>query len=210
MEQFKLSQNYIDHFNKLGVDIKNRILEFKKVTKEEYFYELCYCILTPQTKAVNAELAIYKLKNNGFKYKEIDVNSILRDPENYIRFHNVKTNRLLIIKEKWNIIDEIISSNKINEFDKRAWLIDNVLGMSWKESSHFLRNIGFHKLSIIDRHILKHLLNCGVINELPKNLSKKKYLEIEEKFRNLANNVGLSMQELDLLFWSYEEGSVRK
>lgn len=54
--------------------------------------------------------------------------------------------------------------------------------MSYKEASHFLRNVGFGEdIAILDRHILKNLVKLEVINELPKTLTPKLYLEIEEK-----------------------------
>jgi N-glycosylase/DNA lyase len=83
--------------------------------------------------------------------------------------------------------------------------------MGYKEASHFLRNIGFaDDLAILDRHILKNLKIFGIIEEIPKSLSKKKYLEIEEKMRNLANEVNIPLSHLDLLFWSKETGEIFK
>ena len=83
--------------------------------------------------------------------------------------------------------------------------------MGYKEASHFLRNIGFADyLAILDRHILKNLKIFGIIEEIPKSLSKKKYLEIEEKMRNLANEVNIPLSHLDLLFWSKETGEIFK
>jgi N-glycosylase/DNA lyase len=83
--------------------------------------------------------------------------------------------------------------------------------MGYKEASHFLRNIGFaDDLAILDRHILKNLKIFGIIEEIPKSLSKKKYLEIEEKMRNLANEVNIPVSHLDLLFWSKETGEIFK
>ena len=80
-----------------------------------------------------------------------------------------------------------------------------------KEASHFLRNIGFGKeIAILDRHILKNLKRVGVIDEIPKTISRKKYLEMETKMSNFCNKIGISMAELDLLFWSEETGEILK
>ncbi len=87
----------------------------------------------------------------------------------------------------------------------------NINGLGWKESSHFLRNIGHLDLAIIDRHILKHMLLSGAIDAIPHSVGTRRvYLELESRFRQLAAQAGLTLQQLDLLFWSYEEGSVRK
>ncbi|MFI5201154.1 MAG: DNA lyase, partial [Candidatus Kapaibacterium sp.] len=79
-----------------------------------------------------------------------------------------------------------------------------------KEASHFLRNIGVRGLAILDRHILKHLKRLGVIKLIPTSLTKKRYLEIEKRWKKFADRVGISIDELDLLFWSIETGEIRK
>jgi len=92
----------------------------------------------------------------------------------------------------------------------REWLVENVKGYGFKEASHFLRNIGYRELAILDRHILKYLVEFGVIEKVPKSLTKKNYMEIEEKFKQFSGRVGIPMDELDLLFWSLETGEIFK
>ena len=73
-----------------------------------------------------------------------------------------------------------------------------------------LRNIGHENLAILDRHILKNLVRVGVLSHLPKTLTWKRYLAIERKFFKFALRIGISMDELDLLFWSMETGIILK
>jgi len=134
---------------------------------------------------------------------------LLADKNHYIRFHNQKAKRLLLLRENWFEIDKLIQSG-LENIQKRNWLAENVLGIGMKEASHFLRNIGYRDLAILDRHILKHLLNCDVISEIPKTISKKKYLEIEQKFLLFSEKVNIKLDELDLLFWSEEAGEILK
>jgi thermostable 8-oxoguanine DNA glycosylase len=55
------------------------------------------------------------------------------------------------------------------------------------------------------------MLRTGAIDAIPASVgSRRAYLELERLFAALAAGSGLSLQELDLLFWSFEEGSVRK
>jgi len=83
--------------------------------------------------------------------------------------------------------------------------------MGYKEASHFLRNIGLGKdMAILDRHILKNLKAFGVINDIPRALSRKKYLEIEEKMRKFSHEIGIPISHLDLLFWSRQTGEIFK
>jgi N-glycosylase/DNA lyase len=106
----------------------------------------------------------------------------------------------------------INKSKKDIEKNKRTreWLIKNVKGIGYKESSHFLRNIGYKNLAILDRHILRNLEKFKVINKIPKTLNKKQYLSIEDKFYNFSKKIKIPMDELDLLFWSIETGKVFK
>ena len=186
--------------------IKSRLGDFSRVKREDYFYEACFCILTPQSSARQAWKCILELKKGDFFNKDINPVNYLK---NKIRFHNNKSKYLLELKDKWNLI-----SKKINEIkdskELREFLVKNVKGWNYKESSHFMRNIGFRNLAILDRHILKNLNKLNVIQEIPKTLTKKKYLEIEEKFKDFSSKISIPMDELDLLFWSLETGEIFK
>ena len=198
--------NLQDEYQKRVSIIKARLNEFSKISKDDYFYEACFCILTPQSSAKQAWKSILSLKEEDFKNKNIDPVKFLSDK---IRFHHNKSKYLLELKEKWNNINEklnsIKDSNKLREF-----LVQNVKGFGLKESSHYLRNIGYRDLAILDRHILKNLHKYNVINEIPSNLTPKTYLEIEDKFKEFSSKLNIPLDELDLLFWSMETGEVFK
>ncbi len=189
--------------------IRQRLDDFKRVPATEYFYELVYCLLTPQSSAVNAGRAVDALRCAGFDWKEVDAAAILFRKEHYIRFHNTKGKRLAELKAQFPAISQHLSNDSAGP-ELRAWLVRNVKGLGWKEASHFLRNIGHRDLAILDRHILKHLKKHNVIRSLPKSLAEKHYLSIENKFKGFALHTGISMDELDLLFWSLETGEILK
>ena len=203
---FIKDMDLINSYNEKREVIKQRLSDFKKIAKDEdLFYELCFCILTPQSKAKLCWKAVEDLKKNDFLNKDIN-------PLNFLigrtRFQNNKSKYLIQAKVKYKEIIENL--RKLNAYEMREWLIENINGISYKESAHFLRNIGKRDLAILDRHILKNLYEHKVIEEIPKTLSKKKYLEIENKFKEFSNKLNIPMDELDLLFWSKEEGSVFK
>ncbi len=106
--------------------------------------------------------------------------------------------------------DGVFETNKKNPFESRELIVKHVKGLGYKEASHFLRNIGFRNLAILDRHILKNLQKLKVIHKIPSNLNKKNYLLIEKKFYNFSKKIKIHMDELDLLFWSIETGKVFK
>ena len=62
--------NLEEEYNKRKDIIKKRLEDFSKVKKEDYFYEACFCILTPQSSAKSCWNAVLKLKENDFENKE--------------------------------------------------------------------------------------------------------------------------------------------
>ncbi|MEO6939474.1 MAG: DNA lyase [Candidatus Kapaibacterium sp.] len=211
MKTIDLPEPWLSAYTSSKPAIQQRLLDFSLVPADAYFYELAYCILTPQSSAKNADRTIGKLIADGFYELGFDPTSYLRDPENYIRFHNVKSARLLHVRLNFPEILRHLNRNTLNSIEMRENVIATVGGFGMKEASHFLRNIGVRGLAILDRHIFKHLTRLGVIDEIPKNApTKKRYLEIEAAWHEFANNVGISLDELDLLFWSMETGEIRK
>jgi N-glycosylase/DNA lyase len=189
--------------------IQERLNEFCRVQPSEYFYELVYCMLTPQSSAVNAARAVEKLRRKNFHETTIDPEPILFEKDFYIRFHKTKARLLLELKRKFPDVLSAIT-NGASVTDLRKWLVENVKGLGYKEASHFLRNIGYRDLAILDRHILKNLKKFGAVRTLPKTLTRKQYLRIEKRFRRFAEDVGIPIDELDLLFWSLETGEILK
>ncbi|MCX6146199.1 MAG: DNA lyase [Candidatus Kapabacteria bacterium] len=209
MKNSKLPLYLVNHYDNFESKIKSKLLEFEMVSQNQYFYELCFCICTPQSKAIYALEVQKKLIDIDFLNKGSNPIEILNSKEHYIRFHNQKAFRLLKIREDWCEILNMLNS-EINPKEKRLWLSKNINGIGMKESAHFMRNIGYKNLGILDRHILKHLVLCGIYKEVPKINSQKQYEEVEFAFLNFSKEIKIPMDELDLLFWSYQVGDVFK
>ncbi len=198
---YKMLQTYNEKENL----IKSRLNEFKNVKEKEYFHELLFCLLTPQSQAKKCWQAVEKIK----QLKKLDEKSIKEILKTHTRFHNNKTRYVLEAKKSWNTIKNQLDNSNIVEL--RNWLAENVNGIGLKESSHFLRNIGksHNKISILDRHILRNLKKHDLIEE-EKIKNKKHYKEIESVFLNYANKMKIPADELDLLWWSNENGEIFK
>jgi N-glycosylase/DNA lyase len=192
-----------------GEAIQKRLREFAAVPESEWFYELIYCLLTPQSSAVNAALALEEIRSAGSTRDPLRTSRILRDPAHYIRFHRTKAIRVAEAEALYPALRDLLRTRRPGE-EVRSWLVANVRGLGWKESSHFLRNIGYRDLAILDRHILKNLKMHGVIRAVPTTLTMKRYLAIERAFRRFALRTGIDLDELDLLFWSRETGEILK
>jgi N-glycosylase/DNA lyase len=205
---YSLSNELLTHYRKHYLMIRQRLEDFSTVMPEDYFYELCYTLCTPQSKAKNAIQVVEILKSKNFQHEVFNPSDILRQPEHYIRFHNQKSISLMQAQQQYDKIQEEILSPSTPQ-QKREWLVKNVRGMGMKEASHFLRNIGIFGVAILDRHILKNLALCGVI-EIPSSLTTTLYKDIELRWKMFAESVEISLDEMDLLFWSMETGEVLK
>jgi N-glycosylase/DNA lyase len=206
----------VSHYKKKKSTIKKRLKDFKGLHKagdRDIFRELCFCILTPQSKAVNCDKAIKELKRTNllFTGSGEDISPVLKGRA---RFHNKKAGYLVTARNTFKKGNRLDIKSKLNAKDTsgtREWLVRNIKGLGYKEASHFLRNIGLGKgISILDVHILRNLKKLGVIKEIPASINKKNYKNIENKMRKFAGKVNIPLEELDLLFWSEETGFVFK
>ena len=190
--------------------IQKRLKEFSAVLPQNYFYELAYCLLTPQSSARSAAKVIQIFTELDFEHREIDPESILRNKSHYIRFHHTKAGHLQVMKTQFAEIQKHLQQNFSAE-ETREWLVQHVKGLGYKEATHFLRNIGRNgELAILDRHILRNLKRYGAIRTIPKTLSPNHYFRIEKKFQQFAQRSGIPINDLDLLFWSFETGEILK
>ncbi|MCK4699390.1 MAG: N-glycosylase/DNA lyase [Bacteroidales bacterium] len=206
----------IDTYHQIIKDIHNRIFEFKSVWNEadekRLFQELAFCLLTPQSKAENAWKTIIKLTENN-KLFEANTSSISNDL-NLVRFKNNKASYLVEAREMFFNNSKGIRET-LSEFtsvcEKRKWLNNNIKGYGLKESSHFLRNIGFvEDIAILDRHILKNLKKFNIISEIPKSIPEKKYFQIESQMKKFSNEIRIPLGHLDFIFWYNETHTIFK
>ncbi len=154
-------------------------------------------------------MVIEELQAMKFQEHGGEVVDILRAPAHYIRFHNVKAKRLEMLRENWQETNALISG--VDEaHNKRDLLAKSINGLGMKEASHFLRNIGFLNLAIIDRHLITNLVYCGLYCELDPPTTPTKYRAIEQRFASFADAVCIPLDELDLLFWSRMTGVILK
>ena len=209
------TENLIDCYIERKDEIEERVAEFKKGmdrSDEGIFAELCFCLCTPQCKAVTCWKVVSTLAENGLLYigSEDEIAHLL-----CVRFRNVRARRIVDARRFFSQDGRLKIRDKLKVFDDifalREWLVTNIKGFGMKEASHFLRNIGLGlELAILDRHILKNLRRLGVIEKIPRSLSKPRYEQIEKKMKSFSERIGIPMAELDLLLWSFETGMIFK
>lgn len=217
------SEDIKQHYEENKEETQNRLEEFDSLRESNdyrLFMELCFVILTSQSSAKNAWKAVEKMDDQNLLL-EGDKSEIARVlKQNEIQYEQnkagylVENRKLLSQPTLKNPTNELKIKEKLNLNDlekTREWLVDNIKGLSWKGASHFLRNIGYgDNFAIVSSYISKTLFKLELIEdaELPKN--KEKYLEQEEKVRELAEEIGINIQALDLTLWSMETGEVFK
>lgn len=192
--------------------VKRRITEFENIGKSKklVFSELCFCILTANWKAdkaisIQRELSDEK-KGFGFlNFSEKKLEKFLKKMGH--RFYSQRAKYICLAREHFDIIKEKLKNLKANEARE---FLDTIKGFGYKEASHFLRNIGYKKIAIIDRHIINLLFRYSIINEKPKSLTKRRYIEIEKILSYIAKKLDMSLAELDLYMWYIETGKILK
>ncbi|MCK4531532.1 MAG: N-glycosylase/DNA lyase [Candidatus Aenigmarchaeota archaeon] len=189
--------------------VDSRIKEFKKLgeqSSDEIFKELCFCILTANFNAEGG-IKIQKEIGNGF-LTLTEAQLVKKLKELGHRYPKTRAGYVIEARKYKDSLKETIRSFE-DEHKLREWLDKNVKGLGYKEASHFLRNVGFENLAVIDFHIIDILAKYNVI-EKPKTLTRRKYLEIEELLRKIAKKLDINLAELDLYLWHAETGKVLK
>ena len=215
--------------------IKERLSQFEKFFNEPYswhylnnelkllpseaeddhrlFEELAFCIFTANTSAEMGLKAVDAVRNVLITG---NANDMTRRLEGIYRFNNIRPAHIIHTRNYLKNSLNFQLKNKIKSFRDKDELRDffalnkDIKGLGMKEASHFLRNIGFKGYAILDKHIINSLHEFGILktNDKPKNA--KEYLEIEQKFIDFSKQIGIDMDELDLLLWSRKNGRILK
>ncbi|MGQ9760101.1 MAG: N-glycosylase/DNA lyase [Candidatus Methanomethylicaceae archaeon] len=187
--------------------VKLRLNEFEEVGRDEIsaFKELCFCILTANFSAERG-IKLQRAIDDGFiSLPKEDLCKRLKELG-----HRFPSSRGRYIFEARNFCGTLLET--IRGFKSgsvaREWLTKNVNGIGYKEASHFLRNIGFKDLAIIDRHIINYFEEKGLTEK--KTLTKRRYLELERILLAIADRLGITLAELDLYLWHLMTGKILK
>lgn len=188
------------------IDMRMKEFEaFGKEKQDRVFSELCFCLLTANFQAekciqiqseMSRDFELISKEELAKKLKAVGHRFWPQRAERIVEARNCKTQLCSMVFKKSGI-------------EMREWLVKTVKGLGMKESSHFLRNVGYKDLAIIDFHIVD-LLEREKLIERPKTITPKKYLEIEQILAKLGKQVNLNLAELDLYLWYLETGKILK
>ena len=191
--------------------VEERIKEFEdgqERGEDWWFEELVFCLLTANFSAKGALACMNALKNDNALING-GLEQLRACLEHKHRFPQKRSEFINKARVHRSDLKKIIKS-QISSQAARDWLVENITGLGMKEASHFLRNVGYFDLAIIDKHIISHMLEQGIIDERPKTLTRKKYLEYEKILTNVAKLIGMPLGKMDLYLWSKKSGEVIK
>lgn len=190
----KVKELYL-HYEKHKNAIRARLNEFKEYkTEKETFRELCFCLLAANTSSRMASRVLEHVGDVIFTGTEEQIRQRLH--ELHCRFYNKRA-------------EYIFCARKVQVKFERDYLAENIKGFGYKESSHFLRNMGYEGYAILDKHVQNAMVEFGIIKKRPI-LSRKKYLLLEKKLKKFAEEININIDELDFVLWSRKSGEILK
>ena len=190
--------------------VKAREAEFKtlrkKGTDEEWFSELCFCLMTANSTARLGIEIQESLAEGCLTLPPKKVEGLLR--EHGHRFARPRADYICRARSLPKL------SAKIESFGDdrlaREWLVENVKGLGYKEASHFLRNTGHFGVAILDRHIIRLMAEHSLIPEVPKTITPKRYFEMEKILDALSEKLDVPPGILDFYLWYMRTGEILK
>lgn len=197
--------------------IRIRLNEFRKIREKaddnQLFEELAFCICTA---GASAKMGLRSVDAMRDILLTASLKKLQKKLDGVHRFPNARPAYIVHTREYLKSEHNFRIKQLLNSFDdpieRRDFLAKNkdIKGIGFKESSHFLRNIGYTGYGILDKHILNTLYEFKVINSAKPPSTRDKYLYIERKLIDFADKIGIQIDELDLLLWSEKTGEILK
>ena len=200
-------------------EIKRKLNEFDEVWRKgsdtRLFEELVFCIFTAGASArmgLNSVDAVRSLLLNG-EPEEMTRALVTAGAHRFpvARPRYIVTTRAYL-RANFNMALRKRLRSFADPIERRDWLAQEkqIKGLGYKESSHFLRNIGIKGHAILDKHVMKCLEEVGVLDSHQPPSTRKKYLEVEQEFLRFAKEIKVNCDELDLVLWSMKTGEILK
>ncbi len=186
--------------------------------------EIVLCILSSNINFETAYSALLQLINRELidynSFTEITPDRILKELRRSIylpkkrndefrvyRYPSLRAKHLyksgLVIRDRYGGLHILLA--EFDEIDElRAEIVRFLPGIGMKEASMFLKNIGFSdRLAVLDSHVMRFLFPDFYSHNQKRILSQKAYLNVERKFLDLSDKIGISPRLLDSLLWHY-------
>lgn len=201
----------------LSREIRARLEEFRSLwetaSDERLWEELVFCIFTAGASARMGLRSVEAVRHLLMDGSHAELTEALQGVHRYpvARPGYVVVTRDYLREDCGMRLRERLTSFS-DPVARRDWLARErrIKGLGYKESSHFLRNIGFRGYAILDKHILWSLAELGEIDAPDPPTTRARYLETEDRLRQFARRVQIDFDELDLVLWSMKTGEILK
>ncbi len=198
--------------------IRARLAEFAEIRRSAddaaLFEELVFCIFTAGASARMGLNSLERVRRHLARGRHETLENALVGAHRYPRARAgyIVHTRDYLHREHGLRMRELLDSFGRQAETRRDFFAANkgIKGIGYKEASHYLRNIGYRGYAILDKHILRTLHECGVLDSPDPPTTKKKYLATEELMRKFAKGIRIDFDELDLLLWSNKTGEILK
>jgi len=199
--------------------IRARLAEFQEVGRtgsdERLWEELAFCIFTAGASARMGLKAIEAVRPFLLKGRRDRMTQALKRAGAH-RFPIARPGYIVATRSYLRADCRMALRQRLRSFadpmERRDWLAreKRIKGLGYKESSHFLRNIGFNGHAILDKHVLRCLTDVGVLETPKPPATRERYLEIEARLKRFAREIRIDFDELDLVLWSMKTGEILK
>lgn len=198
-------------------EIRSRLAEFAEIgrhgTDEDLFAEMVFCFFTGGCSAVMGMNSLAAVRDVLFTADRNELTEALLGKH---RYPNARSGYIVHSRDHLQTthrmkIRELLESFVTND-ERRDWLVreKGIKGLGYKEASHFLRNIGYKDYAILDKHVLNCLAELKIIDDPKPPNNRSRYLTVEGKLRQFANDLRIDIDEMDLVLWSIKTGRILK
>ena len=198
-------------------EIHSRLAEFEAVWRsasdERLWEELVFCIFTAGASARMGLGSVEAVRHLLARGTQPELAAALQRKH---RYPNSRSGYIVVTREFLEGDCGMRLRERLEGFsdplERRDWLARErgIKGLGYKESSHFLRNVGLRGYAILDKHIPRCLAEVGVIESPQPPPTRARYLATEERLRRFARDLGVDFDELDLVLWSMKTGEILK
>lgn len=205
-------KEYVKEHREVGLNYCVEIFNLNRLSEEDVFYHIVFCLLVPAGNARKTDQAVQLLRKVDYLNTPIDDITLYSYLRPYVRFPRQKAVRLHSFKRMAKGFIKYLKQSMKSGIDShmlRDSLVNRVRGMGYKAASHFLRDIGILDLAIVDTHVLKYkpyFMPKDKQHYEPGN--PKQYVEIEAYFSKwAADEFDMAPAHLDWFLWCKESGN---
>lgn len=205
---------------------KTRSKNWKHCNESYLWHELVACILGSKVPFEHAQTAVTQLQNRGLlnvdkclqnsPQFEVEIAEALSAPMGCqgiagsafrYRYPRLRANHIRrtaeLVYHKHGSIKAILEAGENDPRETRLRIMSASVGLGPKQSSLFLRNIGYtDDLAILDTHVLRYMFLMGILQIKTHVLSSlSRYQEAEERLCAYTKRLGVNLAYLDTAVW---------